>query len=302
MKPLVVLLLVALAGPASAAHPVASRISIDADQVTLADLSPDAPAAWSRVALGRAPRPGGVRTLDREWILQRARQVGAEEDLDLAGDVVLERPGQTVGRDDVVRAVTDALTGRLGRDERFRVLAVGVPGMVPTGDLDLRVRLPEGPLPSPVTLWVDVFVGTDRVSQGWGRVEIFRGRPVVALVRPVRRGEVLGPEDVEVRAGEATAGTLTDPTEVVGQLAVRSLAAGTVLSNRDLDAVPAVQRGDTVRLVARVGAVAASALGKSLTTAAVGEHAEVQNLASGRTLAGVVREGGVVDVTPGVGR
>ncbi|MHB8766476.1 MAG: flagellar basal body P-ring formation chaperone FlgA, partial [Deferrisomatales bacterium] len=138
--------------------------------------------------------------------------------------------------------------------------------------------------------------------RAWARVETFRGRPAVVLARDVRKGEVLTLGDLDVRSDDATRPGFSDPEAVVGKRLTRSLAEGTLLSPRDLESPPVIARGDTVRLVARVGGVVASTLGKALEPAGAGEVVRVENLASGKAVSGVVREGGVVDVTPGLGR
>ncbi len=298
MRRLALLLLVALASP-TAAFQIPARVSVTDGEVSLADLTPDAPASWQNVALGRAPRPGGERTLSREWILQRARQVGAEGRIEVEGDVTLTRPGREVAREEIVRTVQEALSGRLGSGERMHVLTVGLPASVPEGELSLSAVVPEGALPSPATVWVDVLVDGERRGRGWVRVEVSRAVPVLTLSRDVRRGEVLTARDLEVRAGAPRADALSDPSEALGKQMVRSRRAGTALAARDLESVPLVSRGDTVRVVARVNGVSASTLGRALDTAGLGDHLVVENLSSGRTVTGILREGGVVDALPG---
>lgn len=287
----------ALAAPAAASpYRVAPRVPVAAEEVTLADLVSGAPRGWAQVALGRAPRPGSERVLSGAWVLQRARQVGADGLLDVPEDVVLVRAGREVAREDVEQAVMRALADRLGAGEELRITAVSLPRPVAEGALELQALPPDGALSSPATVWVDVLVDGERAARAWARVEFFRSRPVLVLVREVSRGDVLSPEDVVVRSGGPGEGNLTDPLEAVGRRAVRRLPPGAPLSARDLEAVPAVKRGDTVRLVARVGGVTATTLGKALETAGVGDTVRVENLSSGRSLAGVLRDGGVVDV------
>ncbi|MBE0617101.1 MAG: flagellar basal body P-ring formation protein FlgA, partial [Proteobacteria bacterium] len=60
---------------------------------------------------------------------------------------------------------------------------------------------------------------------------------------------------------------------------------------------PAVQRGDAVQLVAQVGGVTATTVGRALEAGRVGERVRVENIGSGRTVAGVLLDGGLVDVT-----
>jgi len=295
-------LILLAAAPSGAAVRVPPRVEVDTDTVTLADLVPGAPAGWAAVRLGPAPRPGRTRTLEAAWIRQRARAVGAADRLALPERVVVERPGARVGRDALVEAVRAAVRSQVGPDEEVRVLSVGLPGPVPRGDRELRPRLPEGGLPSTFTVPVEVWVKGTRAATGWVRVEVFRGRPAVVLVRDARRGEVLGLDDVEVRTARSGASTLSDPQQVVGKRLRRSLRAGTALRRQDLEAVPVVTRGDVVRLVARVGGVTASTLGKALGSAGIGEVVQVENLGSGRTVAGIVRGGGLVEVATAPGR
>ncbi len=301
--PILVLTLILLAtAPSGAAVRVPSRVEVDKDAVTLADLVPGAPGGWAEVRLGPAPRPGRSRTLEAAWIRQRARTVGAADQLALPDRVVVERPGARVGRDALVEAVRAAVRPRVAPDEEIRVLSVGLPGPVPRGGLDLRPRLPEGSLPSSFTVPVDVWVDGTKAATGWVRVEVFRGRPAVVLTRDIRRGEVIGLDDVGVRTARSDATTLSEPQQVVGKRLRRSLRAGTALRRQDLEAVPVVSRGDVVRLVARVGGVTASTLGKALGSAGIGEVLQVENLGSGRTVAGIVRGGGLVEVATALGR
>ncbi|MDF1555175.1 MAG: flagellar basal body P-ring formation chaperone FlgA [Deferrisomatales bacterium] len=303
MNPIALTLVLTLALPLAghARYLVASHVSVAGERVTLADLVPDAPAGWQQVALGRSPRPGDERVLAREWVLQRAQQVGAEDVLELGGDVVVSRPGGVVDREAVIAAVEQALLPRLHPGENLRIDAVGLPNPVAAEEFDLVARLPDGELPSPATLWVDVEAGGKRVGRAWVRLEIARGRPVLVLTRHVRRGDVIAAEDVEVRSGQGGSGGYADPSQVVGKQLVRSLRAGSAPGPRDLEAVPLVDRGDLVRVVARVGGVLASTMGKSLETGGVGDLVRVENLQSGRQLIGVLQEGGVVEIA-GYGR
>ena len=89
---------------------------------------------------------------------------------------------------------------------------------------------------------------------------------------------------------------------MVGKQLVRTLRAGTPIAARDLKSVPLVDRGDMVRVVARVGGVVASTVGKSMETAGIGDLVRVENLNSGRMLTGILQEGGVVEVSAGYRR
>lgn len=277
---------------------VAERVAVSSEEVTLADLVPDAPAAWSRVALGKAPRPGGQRVLNREWVLARARDAGADRALDVPETVILTRSGAAVEREAVVLAVESALAKRTGSGKGVRIASVGLPGPVPQGEITLSVCEPEGELAGPTTVWVDVLSGGRKVARAWARVEAASGPEVLVLGRSARRGDVLDAADVELRPVKSAlrAQALSDPSEAVGKRLVRSLSAGMPLTAADVETPPAVAKGDLVRLVARVGSVTAVAPGKALQAGRVGEGLRVENQVSGRVLQGVLRERGVVDV------
>lgn len=296
---LTLIALASLCGAAGAERlTVAERIRVSSDDVTLADLVPSAPAAWARVALGRAPRPGGERVLNREWVLARARTAGAAETLDLPESVVLTRAAAVVDREALTAAVEEALSARVGSGRSLRVASVGLPGPVPEGALGFVVDVPEGDLSAPTTVYVDVTSDGRKVGRAWARVEASDASTVVVLTRSVRKGEVLADGDVALAPprGATRGRALVEPTEAVGKRLVRSLSAGLPVSAADLEVPPAVEKGDLVRLVARVGGVTATAPGKALEEGRPGEGLRVENLASGRVLQGILRERGVVDV------
>lgn len=291
--------LLALGGSAAAGRlAVAERVAVSADEVTLADLVPAAPAAWARVALGRAPRPGGQRVLAREWVLARAREAGAADLLSVPESVVLTRGAATVDRGAVVQAVEEALAPRLAPGRSLKVASVGLPGPVPEGEIGFSVVEPEGDLDGPTTVAVDVTSDGRRVGRAWVRVELVSASTVLVLSRSVRRGEVLAASDLELRSpkGAARGRALTDPAEAVGKRLTRAISQGQPVLASDVETAPAVQKGDAVRLVARVGGVTASAPGRTLEEGRVGEGVRVENLASGRVVQGTLRDRGVVDV------
>ncbi|NTU60704.1 MAG: hypothetical protein HGA98_06560, partial [Deltaproteobacteria bacterium] len=177
MSPLVLAVAALLALPAFAASAaertwtVPARVMVTCDDLKLADLVDDAPASWSDVALGQAPRPGGERSLNRAWVLQRARSVGAEQRLQLPDTVVVARAGRALGRDEVERAVEGALNPSGGERPLIRVSSVGLPGPVPEGDLTLRVLPPAGELSATTTVWVEAVSQGRVVGKAWARVE-----------------------------------------------------------------------------------------------------------------------------------
>ena len=123
---------------------------------------------------------------------------------------------------------------------------------------------------------------------------------MLVLNRGVAAGETLAAADIgQVKRDTAriAGAVLTTPEAAVGQVARRSLAAGSLLSANDLVAPRVVRRGDSVALVARRGGVEVRMAGRALGEAGQGERVSVENLSSRRVMQGVALPGGDVLVS-----
>lgn len=147
--------------------------------------------------------------------------------------------------------------------------------------------------------------GTVEVScpQGWRLfvpVKVRRSQPVVVLVRGVAAGEAIPADAVATEARDTSriaGAALADVAQAAGQVARRTLPAGTVLSAGDLAAPRLVRRGDPVALVSRRGGVEVRVSGRALGDAGENERVAVENLSTRRVLQGRVGPGGDVVVS-----
>ena len=147
--------------------------------------------------------------------------------------------------------------------------------------------------------------GTVEVScpQGWRLfvpVKVRRSQPVVVLVRGVAAGESIPADAVATEARDTSriaGAALADVAQAAGQVARRTLPAGTVLSASDLAAPRLVRRGDQVALVSRRGGVEVRVSGRALGDAGENERVAVENLSTRRVLQGRVGPGGDVVVS-----
>ena len=89
---------------------------------------------------------------------------------------------------------------------------------------------------------------------------------------------------------------LMDPTQAIGKTLKSGLGAGQPLRSDQLAAQWAVQQGQTVRMISRGDGFSVSAEGKALTSAQEGQVVQVR-AASGQTVSGIARAGGIVEVT-----
>lgn len=120
----------------------------------------------------------------------------------------------------------------------------------------------------------------------------------VATARPVAQGRPLEASDLTTQQGELTqlpASVLTDMRHAIGKTPSVNLLPGEPLKHEMLKAALAVQQGQTVKVQSAGNGFRVSAEGLALNNAQEGQLAQVRT-ASGQTVSGVARGGGVVEV------
>lgn len=131
-------------------------------------------------------------------------------------------------------------------------------------------------------------------------VKVRRNQDVLILNRGIAAGESIAAADITVARRDVAriaGAALADPAAAVGQVARRTLSAGTLLAANDLVAQRLVRRGDSVALVSRRGGVEVRVAGKALGDAGENERVSVENLSSRKVVQGTVAATGDVLVT-----
>lgn len=178
---------------------------------------------------------------------------------------------------------------------------------VTVGQMDAANQLPpcgalEAFLPPGTRAWGQISVGVRCDSPVvWSvyvpaRVAVMSDYLVTA--RPIRRGQIVGPQDLKREYGDLTAqpaNTLTDPTQAVGHHARYAVAAGNTVRGDMLRLPPAVEQGQTVKVIGSGQGFSVSNEGRALNRAGDGESVRVR-LGNGQVVTGIARNGGVVEV------
>lgn len=124
-----------------------------------------------------------------------------------------------------------------------------------------------------------------------------RSQEVLVLLRGVAAGQPLT-EDAMTRetrdASRLVGAAISDSAQAVGQVARRTLTAGSVLMAGDLLSPRLIHRGDNVALVSRRGGVEVRMSGKALADAGENQKVRVENLSSRRVVQGIVAADGEV--------
>jgi flagella basal body P-ring formation protein FlgA len=123
--------------------------------------------------------------------------------------------------------------------------------------------------------------------------------PVVVAAHALVAGSVLTLKDVTVEQHDLVGlptGYLDDPAIAVGLTAARAIAGGALLTNQQLLGTQAVQRGQTVTLVADAGGISVRMPGRALSDGLVNQRIKVENLSSGKVVEGIARSAQVVEI------
>jgi flagella basal body P-ring formation protein FlgA len=131
------------------------------------------------------------------------------------------------------------------------------------------------------------------------QVRIIGTSPAVVAAHAIVVGSVLKATDLRMEEhdiSELPPGFLDDPAIAVGLSASRPISGGALLTNQQLVAAKAVQRGQSVTLVADVGGMSVRMTGKALNDGLINQRVRVQNLSSGKIVEGVARSEQVVEI------
>src|SRR6266404_3708137 len=131
------------------------------------------------------------------------------------------------------------------------------------------------------------------------QVRIIGTSSAVVAAHAVVVGSVLRATDLRVEQhdiSELPPGFLDDPAIAVGLTASRPISGGAFLTNQQLVAAKAVQRGQSVTLVADSGGMSVRMAGRALSDGLINQRVRVQNLSSGKTVEGIARSEQVVEI------
>jgi flagella basal body P-ring formation protein FlgA len=131
------------------------------------------------------------------------------------------------------------------------------------------------------------------------QVRIIGTSSVAVAAHAIVVGSVLAAKDLRVEQhdiSELPPGYLDDPAIAVGLTASRPISGGAFLTNQQLVAAKAVQRGQSVTLIADVGGMSVRMAGKALGDGLVNQRVKVQNVSSGKIVEGIARSEQVVEI------
>ena len=194
-------------------------------------------------------------------------------------------------------------------EQYVRRESAGLPGTVSfvVTPFDGRLSLPHCPHPEAFMapggrLWGKSAVGVRCMAPvAWSvyaTVQVEVNAEYLVSARSLAQGETIGSQDLSVMRGDLArlpAGTLVDPAHAIGKQVALSLGAGQPIRKDMLRAPLIVTQGQGVKLFSQGPGFQVSSEGRALGNAADGQSVQVRS-ASGQTISGIARPGGIVEV------
>ena len=296
-------MLLACAALPAAAATLKPFTTLSAPVVTLADLFDGADSR----ALGPAPAPGTRITVEARQLEAIARQYGVDWRPAGAGErAVLDRPGRTLGRDEVMGPLRTALAAAgAPRDGDLELPGFTAPvvGMGTATEVDVTQLEFDGGTGRFTAL---VGITADNAPAAQVRLS---GRVLDMTELPVPRrrmmpGDVIEKNDLEwtrIRAAQAKGEVVRAMRDAVGQALRHSVSPGQPIQLADLGRPAVVQKGMAMVLALDTPGIQLTAQGVAMEPAGIGERVHVVNPASRIVVEAEVTGPGRARVLPGSG-
>ena len=295
----VVLLCVPLLGwGASVVITVPPEAQVQGPQITLGDVatvqgeSTDTVARMRHVLLGQAPPAGVERLLSKSTLVTQLKHQGLwTQEIEFQGalQIRVRRASQRLDLQHLETVVRQALSQRLSQTTQrtsIRDIRGLNPIFVPLGPVEYEVTVPgRHMLLGSTSFTLSIQVAGKVAKQLHGTATIAVAQEVVSLVRPVAQGEIITADAVsrtQVQVTQPLRQVVTQPADVIGKHARRSLAGNAPLSTQDVTTVPVVHRGDMVRIVLESPLIKMSTPGEALAAGKPGDTIRVKNTSSHR--------------------
>ena len=281
-----------------------SQVMTLSDIVTIGDFYSNA-GLLSQKPLFRSPDMGTSGNVPAKLVAERARAAGLETaGTDGLRTVVVYRGATKLNRDQLAGMVRTALVERnAGLDaDKLDIRLLQAPNEVladPKVQDPIRIdRLEWSASSGHFTLHASVAVefGTERLILSGIATEMI---DIVALIQPIRRGDILKEEDVDtlrLPRNKVPAGALRDAANIVGKQARTNIRANAPLSHKDFQRPVLIERGEKITVVYELAGMKLTSRAQAMEDGAKGDVIDVKNLQSRRIVPATVSSRGQVRV------
>jgi len=266
----------------------------------VASIRGEDPAAVQRfreLSLGYAPAPGYSRLFSKRAIEVRVNELLAGESFEVSGAVECRvfPEVETVEKSSIEAAALKELRRLFASTEAEISLKSELRDLVvPKGSQPMTVRATiEGKTLRP-GLWnvpVQVLVDGTVYQTVWTALSVEMWDTHLVLARDVVRGEALTPalfHTSRVKRTAQASSTPVDLSQLIDAVALRDMAAGSVVTDRDVQRQVVIKRGDMLSLEVTKGSITARTIAVARQDGRIGDRIRVSMSEGGRELVAVV--------------
>ncbi|HEY8191838.1 MAG TPA: flagellar basal body P-ring formation chaperone FlgA [Alphaproteobacteria bacterium] len=268
---------------------------INSDTLRLGDVFDGLSEERANYVLGPAPQPGQDMVLNANTLMRVALSLDLPWRPSTSADqIVIRRNATTISEDDIRGAINNALREK-GVDGKFNLILAGsVPQMILPSELPATVEIASMKF-DPAKDWFEVSLAAPSAATMITRASL-TGRiqrlvSVPTLQKTLRNGDIISAADInwiEVDTKDLQNDQLLKEEDFIGKTPRRMVNAGKPVRDNELEKPSLIERGDMVTLVYRTGPITLTAKGKALQGGAAGDLVKFVNIASNRTLDGIV--------------
>lgn len=195
-------------------------------------------------------------------------------------------------------------------EEFLSTLSTSVSGQtnITIGKIDNRLKLPSCINLSPFLMpgskpWGKITMGIRCTSPAPWIIYVSAQISVMAdyyvTANPLSLGQLISAADIKKVNGDLSTlpiGVITSPNQAVGRSLNRSLISGSILQTDVLKTIPAIQQGQSIKVVGTGPGFQVTMDATALNNANDGQIAKAKTI-SGQFISGIARLGGIIDVS-----
>lgn len=261
--------------------------------------------ALASVLVGQAPPPGeklSIRSINIKRNLIKTKKVPLHLNWEGPGTVVVHRTGMKFDAERVQEIINEYLANNsaIFPDAKisFTPQSLPLPFFLPLGKLVYEV-VPSHPGIIGSSRFSIIFKVDNSVVKNMsvrGKLEVL-GEVVVAA-HSLKRGSLLRPRDLTTAIIDLgrSLDIARDPAELVGKKLKKSVQAGSPITQKIVESLPIIYRGQKVKIVLSTGSLFLTATGLAHSDGKLEEMIRVQNLSSNKILYCRVAAPGLVEV------
>ncbi|MCM2343850.1 MAG: flagellar basal body P-ring formation chaperone FlgA [Alphaproteobacteria bacterium] len=259
----------------------------------------------ANIVLGPGPQPG------KEMVLNATTLIRISSALDLswqpqttADQITIRREATVIGRDIVQSLIEEKLFENGLNDEYHLTLPTSLGDIILPADMPAQAEVTRFNF-NPEKDTFEAVIAAPSASNPLREISvngsIERMIDIPVLKDGLKNGNIIGSADIDyikILQKDVQRDYIIDSQEMIGMTPRRMAAAGKPIRDLELENPQIIARGAAITLIYKDGPLTLSARGKSMQNGARGDLIRVVNMASNRSLEGLVTAENEVVVSP----